>query len=278
MNYKLICSDIDGTLLNKDRELSERTIGIVKALKDIIPFVLISSRMPAAMKHLQIELDNSDQPLIAYNGGLVNSYSKGKEEELLSIEIPIVLADQILKITKGSSIHVSLYNRDEWFVPVMDKWAEREMNNTKVIPVVADLYEVCTKWKEENKGAHKIMCMGESGEIQILENYLMAHHADMLNVYRSKDTYLEIASKKISKLSALAFLLDHSYDISIEEVVAFGDNYNDLEMISGVGMGVAVSNARDIVKANANRITLGNKEDGVAIVLEDLFSNDVFNI
>ena len=70
MITKIICSDIDGTLLNKERELSDRTIKVIKDNSET-PFILISSRMPKAMVHLQRELDITHLPLIAYNGGLV---------------------------------------------------------------------------------------------------------------------------------------------------------------------------------------------------------------
>ncbi|MBK5209215.1 MAG: HAD family phosphatase [Flavobacteriaceae bacterium] len=70
MTYKLICSDIDGTLLDKNRELSEITIQEIQRISPI-PFVLISSRMPKAMRHLQSQIGNMGAPLIAYNGGLV---------------------------------------------------------------------------------------------------------------------------------------------------------------------------------------------------------------
>jgi Cof subfamily protein (haloacid dehalogenase superfamily) len=271
MNWKLVCSDIDGTLLDKDRQLSQRTIDILKDIKDRLPVVLISSRMPKAMRHLQEELDILTHPLISFNGGLVLDYSSGVAEVLSSIEIPVNVAEVIIAFSKGSSIHTSLYHNDEWYVAKLDYWAEREMNNTKVEPEVADLKSVCEKWKSDNKGAHKIMCMGDASDILLLYNYLIMHHSQTVHVYRSKDTYIEIASKKISKLLALDFLLNHSYDINLSEVVAFGDNYNDEEMIGGVGMGVAVGNAKDEVKAVSNAITKSNKEDGVAIFLEELF-------
>ena len=271
MNWKLVCSDIDGTLLDKNRQLSKRTISILKRIKEEMPIVLISSRMPKAMRHLQEELDIMHHPLISYNGGLVIDYSQEEPKVLSSIEISTDIAELVLQFSQGSSIHTSLYHNDEWYVPELDYWAKREMNNTKVEPQVANLQEVCNQWKIANKGAHKIMCMGDASDIQLLYNYLDMHHSETVHAYRSKDTYIEIASKQISKLSALDFLLGHSYDIDLSDVIAFGDNYNDEEMINGVGMGVAVDNAREEVKAVSNAITKGNKEDGVAIFLEDLF-------
>ena len=271
MNYKLICSDIDGTLLNKERVLSEKTIAVIRKIKEAIPVVLISSRMPKAMKHLQEDLAIASHPLIAYNGGLILTYEAGVPEVQLSIEIDLAITESILQFVKTSTIHVSLYQADEWYVPAMDYWAKREQHNTKVDPEVADLSEVCTRWKAKASGPHKIMCMGPEGEIQLLANWLGMYFSKDLHCYRSKATYLEIASKDISKLSALSFLLDKKYAINLSEVIAFGDNYNDVDLIRGVGMGVAVDNAKAEVKAVANKITESNLDDGVALSLEGFF-------
>ena len=87
MQYKLVCSDIDGTLLNKDRVLSKRTIKAIESIKDILPVILVSSRMPKAMRHLQKDLDIMKEPLIAYNGALIIDYNNGLERVLFSEEI-----------------------------------------------------------------------------------------------------------------------------------------------------------------------------------------------
>lgn len=269
-NIRMICSDIDGTLLDANRQLSLATIEALSVACKHLPVVLISSRMPRAMQHLQAELGAMDHPLIAYNGGLVLDLRSAVPETLLSIEIPITTVRSVIEFATNSSIHISLYHGDEWYVPRDDYWAQREANNTKVQPEILDGLTVCNKWSVEGKGAHKIMCMGDAEEIGGLYDRLQEAIGDEVHLYRSKDTYIEIASKKISKLSGLSHLIAARYDISLADVVAFGDNYNDVEMIRGVGYGVAVGNAREEVKSVANRIAGDAKLDGVADVVREL--------
>jgi len=267
MQYKLLCTDIDGTLLNKERELSQATIQQFLLIKDACGIVLASSRMPEAMRHLQAELKVDGSPLIAYNGGLVLDGNK----VLSSTEIGFSEVNKIVSFCEHTEVHVSIYNNDEWFVPAMDYWADREANNTKVRPEVRGLNDTLAVYRQSNKGAHKVMCMGPANEIAVLYDQLIRTLGDDIHVYKSKDTYLEIASRQISKRSAIETLLNHKYtDHTWEQVIAFGDNYNDMEMLEAVGMGVAVGNAREEVLAIANHVTDGNKEDGVAKALQIL--------
>ena len=267
MNYKLICTDIDGTLLNKDRELSEKTINQVQRIAPL-PFVLISSRMPKAMRHLQEQFKNTSTPLIAYNGGLVLDNDIVLHSTFINNDVLEVIINKCVE----TEIHLSLYYADEWYVPSMDYWANREANNTKVKPIVESNKAVLSKWKEEGKGAHKIMCMGDETEIDILYNTLEKEYSNEIMLYRSKPTYIEISHKSISKKTAIEVLLKRCYPtLSMNNVVAFGDNYNDIEMLKSVGLGVAVSNANIEVLAIADKITDTNKNDGVAKIIEELF-------
>ncbi len=267
MKYKLICTDIDGTLLNKNRELAKNTIEQVKRIAPL-PFVLISSRMPKAMRHLQHELGNCTTPIIAYNGGLILN----NEKVLHSTFIKNSVLEIIIKKCVNTSIHLSLYHGDEWYVPSMDYWANREANNTKVIPTVKSNSEVLYQWENENKGAHKIMCMGEEVEIDALYKALVANYTNEIMLYRSKPTYIEISHNSISKKTAIEVLLKKCYpSVSMNKVIAFGDNYNDIEMLKAVGLGVAVSNANKEVLAIADKITDANKNDGVAKMIKKLF-------
>jgi len=266
MKTKLICSDIDGTLLNKERELSTRTIAAIKKHKGI-PFILISSRMPQAMRHLQQELNISHLPLIAYNGGLIVDGNN----VLHSTEITVDCMASIDEFCSSTSLHLSLYHRDEWYVPTMDYWAKREQNNTKVTPQVQQVKTTLQQWEKEEKGAHKIMCMGDEHEIDLLVSFLEKEFTDTIIGYRSKATYLEISPAAISKKTAIEYLLKTNYpELNLSNVLAFGDNYNDIEMLTSVGLGIAVQNAKTAVLAIADKTTLSNIEDGVAVFLDTL--------
>jgi hydroxymethylpyrimidine pyrophosphatase-like HAD family hydrolase len=95
-------------------------------------------------------------------------------------------------------------------------------------------------------------------------------------VYHSKSTYLEIAPRVISKASALKLLLERLYKIEMDDVMAFGDNYNDIELLQSVGLGIAVANARQEVKAVAKEITVDSKLDGVAqAIMRHLLGSDL---
>lgn len=274
MEYKIICTDIDGTLLNKDRELSEATIREVNRIKNRVPFILVSSRMPKAMRHLQEVLGIKNQPMIAYNGGIVLIYKNNQEEPTVFLTVPISydVTRIIYNKVKNTDVHVSLYINDHWYVEQLDSWAAREINNTKVYPTIAGFDSLLDLWETNAEGPHKIMCMGPEDEIHALELFLRETCFDKLNIYRSKSTYLELASKQVSKAVAIKKLLHEHMGYQLEDVVAFGDNYNDIEMLETVGLGIAVANANETLKKVADEITLSNIEDGVAVSIKKYFT------
>jgi hypothetical protein len=264
----MICSDIDGTLLNKDRSLSVKTIEAIKKIKDSAPVILVSSRMPKSMKLLQETLGITNQPMIAYNGSLILDQDK----VLLSRELSTTILLDIIAYCKDTNIHLSLYHKDEWMVPEMDYWAVREENNTQIAPRIQNLETTAEIWSNQQKGCHKIMCMGDEKEIGQLYDTLIKFHSNELNIYRSKTTYIEISDKKQNKASALKLLLAQRFpNLKMSDVVAFGDNYNDLSLLQEVGLGVAVENAKEEVLKVANEITKSNIEDGVAISINHHF-------
>lgn len=269
MTFQAICSDIDGTLLDSERDLSLRLKAVISRLPSDFPVILASSRMPDAMRHLLQELNRPSEALISYNGG----YVLGPDSCVLeSVTISLVIVQAIAELIKNSAIHLSLYHGENWYESKEDYWSKREIQNTKVNPTWMPLEDTLSMWENKKLGAHKVMVMGDSYEITWLFGELHERFGQELHLYRSKDTYIEIAPRKISKATGLKLILEKFYPIGMDRVIAFGDNFNDIDLLQQVGIGVAVANARPEVKAIAKFITLHHKEDGVADFLEKNFS------
>lgn len=261
MNPKIVFSDIDGTIIDKNRVLSNNTISAIKRIKDEIPVILISSRMPSAMTHLQKSASIEQYPLVSFNGGLILVNGQVVANNPIKFEI----VEEIVKFNATGKVHISLYNIDDWYVPRNDYWTKREINNTKIIPKILSNEKVIELWRPAKKGSHKIMCMGDPKAIDEIYDFMEQNFGDYLHLYRSKNTYIEIAAKHISKKTAVEYILENIYpEININDAAAFGDNYNDAEMLGAVGIGVAVANAKPEILEIAKYTTAAGTDDGVA--------------
>lgn len=261
-NFKMICLDIDGTLLNSNHEITENVksaINIVANEKKI-PVVLVSARMPKGITFLQKEL-GIEQPIICYSGALILD----KNSEVLSKEfIDVSNLEKIYKLVNENNIHISLYKDNEWYIEEMDYWAKQESEITNIIPKISDFNDLIEEWEIEGTGPNKILCMANPDEINFLKENITATD---LNIYPSKPTYLEIMPTNASKTSAIN-ILQKKFNVERSEIIAMGDNYNDIDMLEYAGLGIAMGNAPDDVKKYANDVTLTNNEDGVAEALK----------
>ena len=151
--------------------------------------------MPSAIKHLQASAHIQEYPLIAYNGGIVMV----NNNVVVDNAIPYHILKDIVTFNSSGKVHLSLYNTNDWYVPRDDYWTKREINNTKITPQILSNQEVLKLWETDKKGAHKIMCMGDPNDIDEIYTYMETHFGNDLHLYRSKNTYIEIAAKNISK-------------------------------------------------------------------------------
>ncbi|TVZ09092.1 hypothetical protein JM80_1609 [Cellulophaga sp. RHA_52] len=257
MTYKILCSDLDGTLLTTKNDVSEVTISEINRIKNHLKIILVSARMPKSMRYLQERLGIQNLPIICYNGALVLDNNK----ELFSTFIGIKELQTIYTIAEKYNVKMGLYFNDEWYVPQDSERVQKEIHHTKAEPIFEDTKVTLVNWEKRGVGAHKIMLMGTKETTDAIFTALTSALSELLHFYRSNDTLIEVAPKTISKLSAIELLLQNE---TLDEVIAFGDNYNDMEMLTHVGCGVAVENGRTEVKAIANHITLKNTENGVA--------------
>lgn len=257
MGIKIVFSDIDGTFLDSGHRVMPKTATAVKELlaKDV-PFVLVSARMPEAIypitKKIGIEI-----PIISYSGALVLT----KEgQELFSKKMTVADTKNVIEaINKNfAGVTVNYYAGRKWFVrDTADKAVQQEMAITSATAENADFAALAEKGTLPNK----ILVMAEPGVCEKMEKELGAMFAG-LNVVRSAPVLLEIMDKSVSKAKGIEVMLSH-YGFAAENALAFGDNYNDIEMLRYVGTSVAMKNAPDAIKKEADEVTASNDEEGI---------------
>lgn len=258
MSFKILCSDLDGTLLSTKSDVSEFTISEISRIRETMRIILVSARMPQSMTYLQERLGIKEQPIICYNGALVLD----KATEIFSNTIDFETVESVFDLAEKEAVKLGLYYNREWYVEEISERVQKEIRYTLAEPIFRPTSTTLSDWKKRNVSAHKIMLMGTKTSADIVFPILVDQFSEKIHIYRSNDTLIELAPKSVSKLSAIQLLL--SSDESLADVISFGDNYNDIEMLQHSGLGVAVKNAREEVKAIANQVTLKNTEDGVA--------------
>ncbi len=262
-NYKMIFSDIDGTILDSNHKVSNKTKEVVKKLEGKkVPFVLVSARMPKGIRTVIKELE-INSPIVAYSGALVqDKEGVAISQHSIKRREAVEIAGYIRK--EFPDVSISMYSNDYWLTDdVKNPWIVEEEKITAVkSEAVGSFREV------KSKKIHKLLCMGNKSEIEALESSLVGRFAG-IKVYKSKDTYLEIMNFKASKSKAMKILGD-IYHISMKDTIAFGDNYNDIDMLQSAGLGVAMGNAPEDVKKAADIIALSNDEDGVFHVIDKI--------
>ncbi|WP_018664880.1 Cof-type HAD-IIB family hydrolase [Heyndrickxia acidiproducens] len=267
MGIKAVFSDIDGTLLNSSHQISPETKRAVQmCVEKGVPFVLVSARMPSGVAPLQKELGIMS-PMICYSGALVlgKPEKNGTRPELYSKGPSDHDACRLYKLvhTDFPGISFNVYHEDQWIVEdLQNEWVVQEQAITGVVPLEKQL----DAYLKEGQPIHKILCMGQPGEISRLEEKLTDYFPN-LSIYKSKDTYLEMMDKTVSKSAAILNLMSQ-LGISRHEIMALGDNFNDRDMLEFAGIGVAMGNAPAQVKEKADEVTSTNDEDGVRHSLE----------
>ncbi len=267
MSYKVLCSDLDGTLLGAKGALTIPTIDAIKSIKEQLDVILVSARMPQSMTYIQNQLGILNQPIICYNGGLVIKNNK----IISSLTIPIAAVEKIYQLATKHHVKLGLYHNTEWYAEEITARIEKEIRNTNTSPIIKPIAMVIDDWKAKGISAHKIMLMGTKESADALTPELTIEFKNLLHLYRSNDTLIEVADIKVSKLKAITQLIANDPNINLSNVIAFGDNYNDIEMLKGVGHGVAVANGRAKAIAVADALAPKNTEDGVASYLTTMF-------
>lgn len=262
MQYKLIAMDMDGTLLNSDRQISARTKKALFAAKDKgVIITLATGRMYASAKPFAEELA-LDVPLITYNGALVKNAIT--EEVYRHNPIPYEVALRIVKLAESGDFHINLYLHDKLYVKEINDYTRLYMSISQMpahpVGVLSGFF---------TEAPTKILIIGEAVDLSKLAKMIKQEIGNEVEVTKSHTNFLEVMSYKSNKGRALEELVAE-WGITSSEVMAFGDNYNDLMMIKYAGLGVAMGNAPAEVREMADLVADTNDQEGLAKVIERL--------
>lgn len=265
---KLILSDIDGTILDNNHQVDAHLRDTITELKkESIPFVLASARSPHGMFPIAQELNLGANPIACYNGALIVEGNKEHYQTLIEHGLSKADVKKIVALIKKQFPHISInfYSGGDWIVEEIDQWVQIEADITKESP---DIRNFDTLLTDDSIPIHKLLLIANAQAIQEFFTYLKRVNFEDASFYLSKDNYLEVTSQSVSKENALLEIAKY-YDISLSQTMAIGDNYNDIPMLKLAGLGVAMANAPQAVKNEADIETVSNNDNGVSKVIEN---------
>lgn len=265
--YKAIFIDLDGTLLRDDHSISEETRDTIHHLIDKkVLVVLVSARPIHGIIPISNWLGLQSYPLVSVNG----AYIVENDKVIFESDIDLDTVSGLHKANGKLQATMIYYNGLKWFTETTNAATIKEQRVTEVPVVTAPFESLMEEWKLKLSYPNKVMAIGTEVIVNELQSSLLSLYKDSLNIYTSKPTYLEIMRKDASKTNALKFLIER-FNIHRDEVIAIGDNYNDMEMVMYAGTGVAMGNAPDPIKAVADYVTDTNMHDGVRKAIEKFF-------
>lgn len=280
MKYKLICIDMDGTLLNNKHQVSERNKEAIKrATEKGVNVAVTTGRLFTSAK-FYAGLIGVKTPIISCNGAFIRE----KDDDRVIYE-SVLTDDQIERVydvIKKYDIELAYYNTSdtvisEKIVPEEHgyKVMNRMMGDSKEKVLFSEGIDFKNSFEKYKGHILKAICI-ENNEKK-LENLFKAKEElkryDDLEVVSSYINNFEVMNKGTSKGNAVKVLTDMLH-INKEEVICIGDSENDLSMIEFAGLGIAMGNAGNFLKEKADFVTDTNENDGVAKAIEKFVLED----
>ncbi len=265
MTIELVAIDLDGTLLNEEHKINPEVKKAIQSAKQSgVKIVICTGRpFPGATAFLdELDLKGDDDYVITYNGGLVQEVKSGKAVVKHMMDHQDYVTLQEAALNAGSHFH-AIHN-EGIFTPNSDI---SEYSVREAYMIGLPLFHRKPDEMDPAVIYNKMMMIDEESILEKAISRLPKSLWEKYTILRSEPFFLELLNKKASKGTAVKELAE-LLSIPQESVMAIGDGGNDLDMIEWAGVGVAMENARDEVKAVADHITVSNKENGVAKAIE----------
>jgi len=266
MNYiALVVSDVDGTLLTKEKLLTDRAIAAVRKLHERgIGFTITSSRPTIGMRFL-IEPLGITLPIGAFNGSCIVDPALEPIEQHL---IPEAAARRAIELLGEFGVDTWLFTSDRWLVRnKAGTYVEHEERTIRADPSLVDDFTPYLSQACKIVGAST-----DAAGLQRCETAMQEALGAQATAVRSQSYYLDITPPAVNK-GTFVQTIARKLGISTDLVATIGDMRNDLAMFHVSGTSFAMGNATDEVKQQATRVTASNEEDGFAKAIETILNS-----
>jgi Cof subfamily protein (haloacid dehalogenase superfamily) len=256
----LVLADVDGTLVTEEKVLTKRAQSAIRQLRDAgIRFAITSGRPPRGMAML-FEPLALDTPIAGFNGGLF------VQRDLTILEqktVPADVARQAIDLIRAQGLDAWVYRGNDWLITRADApHAAREAWTVKFEPkIVTDV------GKELDQIAKIVGVSDDHDKVQRCEAAAQASFGSRATAARSQPYYLDITNKDANKGAVVEYLSSH-LKIPAEEIATIGDQLNDVLMFKRSGLSIAMGNASDDVKKQADVATDSYNDEGFAKAME----------
>lgn len=257
----LVVSDVDGTLIDRDKRLTPRTVAAVRRLRDAgVAFSIVSARPPRGLRHVAGPLGLA-APLGGFNGGHVVTPDF---RTLAAHSLAAEPARETVEFLEGEGVQVWVFDGEEWFLrDGSGPHVERETSNLQFGPTAVDGFDdhlgrIGKIVGVSDDHAHLAACEAE-----------LRRRLGRVSVSRSQDYYLDVTDCDANK-GTMVRVLTERLGVEPSRVLAIGDGGNDLAMFAQAGLAVAMGQGSEAVRAAADAVTAANDAEGFAEAMESL--------
>lgn len=264
MSEKILVLDIDGTLTTSSKEISPETKRGLLMIQERGHIVMLASGRPTpGMTRYaeELELKKYGGYLLSFNGARIINCRTG--EIVYQRTLPPAVIPRLYEFAKSHNCGLISYEGEDVISGNgIDEYIELEARiNGMPVREVDNFVNYITF------DVNKCLMTAPPEDAEKYVKELQEEFAGILSIYRSEPFFIEIMPKNVDKAASLDRMLE-TVGLTKEDAICCGDGYNDITMIEYAGVGVAMANAREEVKAVADYITKSNDEDGLVDVID----------
>lgn len=262
--FKLIASDLDGTLLDSRLEVSDETVKVLtRAYEKGVDFVICTGRMYDSLKYILPKVPFCRYAITCMGAEIYDNFEKKRiYAQTMNPEYVRWIVSYGLK----HNIHVNIYSDNVLYNNKIDEYTEIYFRETGTI---ANKIEGDVLLRVETLNITKLVYIDEPEKIKVYDRDVREHFGQKINICASSEYYVEMSAINAQKDITLNLLADR-LNVKRDELIVFGDSGNDVAMLKNTGFSVCVANGWREAKAAADIIVESNDNDGVARTVKRL--------